>query len=254
MKLETILNKELKKNPEKYDDETIDRVTTVVRHVDENPGRYIPYRHLKELSDFQLYYQIHPKWHGKNTCEMQKDDTGIKAFYSAFNKWVNNKAKNDKKYKKQLIKSVFPNIKEGWKVFDTIKDWKDYFKMNPQWQGKNTSEMYRDETLKGDRYYVAFRDWAFHEAKGDKNRQKDIMRKVFTSLRPHWAGYNTIEDWAKHYDAHPEFHKMPSEMTPKIQKEWNRFYQSFHNWVRKESAGDDEYAKALTIIVMHDRS
>ncbi|MGV8140997.1 MAG: hypothetical protein ACP5NW_00995, partial [Candidatus Woesearchaeota archaeon] len=89
---------------------------------------------------------------------------------------------------------------------------------------------------------------------GDKEKQKKIMRKVFTSLRPHWAGYNTIEDWAAHYDAHPAFHKMPSEMTPIVQREWNKFYQSFHNWARKESAGDDEYAKILTNVVMPNRS
>lgn len=180
MELELILDLEIQKNPEKYSTDSIDRVYKFIEKVEANPERYAPYKLFKELTDFQLYYQIHPEWHGKNTSQMHKNkELKGDSFYAAFRQWTIKKANGDETYQKELLKIIFPRAKLEWKKYKNIDDWKRYYDSILEWKDKSPNDIRKDYINHGNKLYCSLFKWTEKKAKGDTNYREELLKKVF---------------------------------------------------------------------------
>jgi hypothetical protein len=178
--LEILINKQIQNNPGKYDQNNIARVTRVAGYISKNPDSYAPYKILKELSDFQLYYMIHPHWIGKSSSQMHKNKElgGIK-FYAAFLYWTKKESKGDKHYQKELFYKIFPRKKIDWTEFIDVDDWKTYHDSIPEWIGKSPSEIRKDEENEGNRFYCSFNNWSRKVAKDNFRYRVKLFKEVY---------------------------------------------------------------------------
>lgn len=178
--LEELLNKEIKNNPEKYNKNNIIRVKKLAKYISENTDSYAPYKILKELSDFQLYYSIHPEWIGKNSSQMHKNkELGGINFYSAFLNWTKKESKGNKKYQKELLYKLFPREKKDWTEFKEVDDWKKYHDSIPEWIGKSPTEIRKDEENKGHKFYCSFNKWTRKIAENDFDYRLKLFQMVY---------------------------------------------------------------------------
>jgi hypothetical protein len=178
--LEELLNKEIQNNPGKYNQDTISRVTKLAKYISENMDSYTPYKLLRELSDFQLYYRIHPEWHGRSSSQMHKNkELGGINFYSAFLYWTKKESKGDIGYQKKLFYEIFPRKKIDWSNFVDVDDWKKYHDNIEDWIGKSPNEIRKDEKNAGHRFYCSFNKWTKKVAKNKFNYRLKLFQIVY---------------------------------------------------------------------------
>lgn len=95
-----------------YPPESLDRVLQVSSFAIQHPNQNTPFRFLKTIEDYQLYFLSRSQWKNYSIFLMQQDrESGASAFYQALNIFTNKIAKS-KTEKIQLIQSVIKEKKE----------------------------------------------------------------------------------------------------------------------------------------------
>jgi len=243
--LESLLKTEINNNPEKYSKESIERVSKLARLIEERPERRMPYYVLEDIEDYQLIHHMHTEWIGKSTEEMQQDPNGGCTFYRALNRRVNKLAKGNKKYKKELLRKVFPQMRKDWFEYETLNDWKTEYSKHPEWIGQEVTVPRKDNS-EVHTFYMELRKWAAKKAGDNKRYQKKLIRSIFPEITEGWMGYTKLEQWKRYYKKHPEWSGLnSSQMYKNPEFKGSNFCSSFHKWTVKEANGNEEYQKKL---------
>jgi len=243
--LESLLNSELDKNRDTYSKKSIERVSKLVKLVNERLERRLPYYILRDIEDYQLLYHMHTEWIGKSIEEMQHDLNGGRAFYGALNRRANKLAKGDQKYKKELIRTIFPQLRKDWKFYETYKDWKREYDKHIDWIGKEVTVL-RKDNKELHAFYLEFRKWAAKKSNGDKMYQKRLIRRIFPQITEGYMGNTQLRRWKNNFDRHPEWYGMnSSQMMKNKELKGNTFCARFRDWTIKKANGDTELQQKL---------
>jgi hypothetical protein len=190
------------------------------------------------------HYDKHSEWKGKNTSEMTKEGES-EVFYRNFRKWCRKESNGEKEKYEELMKQVFPRQISDWskyRINKTIDDWAKEHDKHPEWKGKNTREIRKEE--EGHGFYITFQTWCRKESKGDKERYEELITTIFPREHNDWTRYEAIDQWIEHYNKHPEWFGKNTRAI--LHDEGGRaFYKSFQNWCRTESKIDESMYKSL---------
>jgi len=109
---------------------------------------------------------------------------------------------------KQLIafEENNPGKNKPYRIFETIEDWKLYLSIHPEWHGKSTLKLQKDRSSGGLAFYKAFTKWR-KKSSANQEEFQHLLREVFISNSPIWKDFQTLEEWKREYEKHPEWHE-----------------------------------------------
>ena len=195
------------------------------------PYKRIRYVSLKTLDDWKAEKNKHPEWVGKSAGEMQSDaESGARAFYQSFLKWVR---KQPKEEWKRLRGNIFPTKYQSLK---TIGDWKAERDKHPEWVGKGCLEL-QNLGGKAHSFRVRFYEWVRKQPEAER---KKLRRGMFPrkSSSTKYSELKTFEDWKAERDRHPEWvGKTVGEMQ-NLGGKAHSFLVMSYRWVNKQPEAD----------------
>ena len=248
--LEKRLNNEIKKNPSLYTDENITRISEFIKYVNTYPEKRKPYRIFKEIIDYQLFVRMFPELEGMSTSDMQKDMIIGRSIYNGVNYWTDKIANGKKQLKKEFMIQILPQVTLGWTDYNTQKKWVKYFKTNPVWEGKNSSQMHKDKELDGIKAFSAYVLWTIRESKGDKKYQKRLLYEIFPRKKIDWTEFTDVYIWKIQHDITSGWiGKSPTDIRKDKDNHGHEFCSSSFKWTAKKAKGDQEYRIRLLKII-----
>ena len=204
------------------------------------------------LDDFVTEFNNHPEWQNATTHSIRKF-LGGSSFYQAFQKYAIKESAGDRDKQREIIQKIFePKLIDRSNY--TLDDFVTEFNNHPEWQGLSTSEMQSEKRSGGNAFYQAFQKYAIRESAGDRDKQREIIQKIFEPKLADRSGY-VLEDFKAEYATHPEWHgKTISEMHAEGKGSSARsFYKALAGYARRTSNGDEVLRKKIIEEALNQR-
>ena len=204
------------------------------------------------LEDFESEFAGHPEWQNANTSSIQRFPGGP-GFYGALRQYAIKESAGDRGKQREIIQKIFePKLADRSNY--TLDDFVTEFNNHPEWQGLSTSEMQSEKRSGGNAFYQAFQKYAIRESAGDRDKQREIIQKIFEPKLADRSGY-VLEDFKAEYATHPEWHgKTISEMHAEGKGSSARsFYKALAGYARRTSNGDEVLRKKIIEEALNQR-
>ena len=127
-----------------------------------------------------------------------------------------------------------------WNRLSEISDWVSEFNNNPEWKGRNYSEMMADNVSGASEFYHAFTRWTKKECTNsngtiNQNKRKQLKKRLFLPILTKYAHLTSIDDWVSEFEKHPEWQgRSTHQMRKDKESGANAFYQAFRKWTKED--------------------
>jgi hypothetical protein len=212
---------------DQFDEGVVERVREMVAVEDERK----PWRNFREFDDFHLYHLVHPEWEDMSPGQLNNDTyTGGAAFYKAVHSFLNSRPQQ-----KNLIKKIFPHNPQHWAHLRTLKAWEKEFRNHPQWHNYTSLRQMRTYSDSGSAFIAAYQRFVNNNWKTVKARARHMRRFLPVAGGRSWEDYQTIGDWKREFDAHPEWSSFSTKQMQKDRThEGRRYIKAFEYWMDKK--------------------
>jgi len=191
------------------------------------------------LEDFESEFAGHPEWQNANTSSIQRFPGGP-GFYGALRQYAIKESAGDRGKQREIIQKIFePKLADRSNY--TLDDFVTEFNNHPEWQNATTHSIRK--FLGGGSFYQALTNYAKIESAGDKDKQREIIQKIFKPKLADRSNY-TIEDFVAEFAKHPEWQEVNVHSIREFPG-GSSFYESLRQYAIKESAGDKDNQKEI---------
>ena len=202
------------------------------------------------IEDFMSELANHPEWQNPSDKKARNERL---SFYASLRRYNKRKSAGDRGKQREIIQKIFePKLADRSNY--TLDDFVTEFNNHPEWQGLSTSEMQSEKRSGGNAFYQAFQKYAIRESAGDRDKQREIIQKIFEPKLADRSGY-VLEDFKAEYATHPEWHgKTISEMHAEGKGSSARsFYKALAGYARRTSNGDEVLRKKIIEEALNQR-
>jgi hypothetical protein len=134
------------------------------------------------------------------------------------------------------------------RIFEDVLDFKLYFELHEEWEGKSTSDMHMDAGPEARAFYFSFLSWTRRKARTEKGRKR-LMQTIFKPRHNIYSHLKTIDDWLEEFSRHKWWDGYSTrDMCKHIRSGANAFYQAFTVWTQRKAKTEKKRKKLVQAI------